>query len=61
MSTVYGYDVRDNNDTYLRDAIDANLLGQKALLPGGIIVNSFPFCESRYHSVIAWCLTHGTQ
>ncbi|KAI0056551.1 cytochrome P450 [Artomyces pyxidatus] len=45
MSSVYGYDVKDHNDTYLRDAIDANLLGQKALLPGGIIVNSFPFLK----------------
>ncbi|KAI0062677.1 cytochrome P450 [Artomyces pyxidatus] len=43
MSLVYGYDVKDQNDTFLRDALEANTLGHKAILPGGIIVNTLPF------------------
>ncbi|KAI0064828.1 CyP450 monooxygenase [Artomyces pyxidatus] len=43
MSLVYGYDVKDHDDPYVKDALDANTLGQAAVLPGGVIVNSLPF------------------
>ncbi|KAI0064827.1 cytochrome P450 [Artomyces pyxidatus] len=43
MSLVYGYDVKDRDDPYVKDALDANTLGQAAILPGATIVNSLPF------------------
>ncbi|KAI0064830.1 cytochrome P450 [Artomyces pyxidatus] len=43
MSLVYGYDLKDRNDRYFRDALDANLMGQKMILPGTVVVNTLPF------------------
>ncbi|KAI0062717.1 cytochrome P450 [Artomyces pyxidatus] len=45
MSVVYGYDIKSTNDTYLRTALDANIIGQTTLLPGTILVNDLPFLK----------------
>ncbi|KAI0063532.1 cytochrome P450 [Artomyces pyxidatus] len=43
MSLVYGYETQEDNDSYLKTALDANEIGQRAMIPGNAIVNDIPF------------------
>ncbi|KAI0066588.1 cytochrome P450 [Artomyces pyxidatus] len=45
LSLVYGYDVKEENDTYLQTALDANEIAQRTLLPGSVLVNDMPFLQ----------------
>ncbi|KAI0056532.1 cytochrome P450 [Artomyces pyxidatus] len=45
MSLVYGYDVEEENDGYIKLALDTNEIGQRTMLPGSVIVNDLPFLK----------------
>ena len=43
MSLIYGYDLKDG-DKILETPVQTNELLSPLLLPGGSLVNHFPFC-----------------
>ncbi|KAI0056530.1 cytochrome P450 [Artomyces pyxidatus] len=45
MALVYGYDVAEENDSYLKLTHDINEIGQRVMLPGSAIVNELPFLK----------------
>jgi len=46
LAIVYGYDVKDSSDTFVTVAEHYNRLVARCLLPGELVVNTFPFRTS---------------
>ncbi|KAI0066575.1 cytochrome P450, partial [Artomyces pyxidatus] len=45
MSLVYGYDVQEENDSYVKTVLDVLEIAERALLPGSVLVNDIPFLK----------------
>lgn len=53
MSIVYGYDVLSSEDDFVRIVDEMNALGSRTLLPGALLVNTFPFRAVSMFSTLA--------
>ena len=48
MEMTYGFNITSNKDKFLRAAVDALELSNKAVIPGAFLVDTLPIRASRW-------------